>query len=325
MQKILSFLIVAMSLAFTSCSDEKSTEHIIPRSNGAVREIMVVIENELWRGEVGDALRDAFASPMVGMPQDEAYFRMIQIPRPAFSSYYNGHRNIMFVEVRDTLTYSGISNDLYAKPQKVTTMVGDSERSLIKLIKNSKEALTEQYIDADNRLFQFRFNQSKHNKLPNLKELEVNLTVPKAFRVGRVEDNFIWYLKDLKKGSVSFMVSKRAMSDESELGGNLIISDRDSLTQRYIGGEREGSYMAVADYYTPIMSNVEIDKKFAIETRGLWTMENDFMGGPFLSYTIFDEENQMVYTLDGFVYLPSEDKRFYVAELQAIFDSFEVL
>ena len=58
-----------------------------------------------------------------------------------------------------------------------------------------------------------------------------------------------------------------------------------------------------------------------METRGLWKMENDFMGGPFVNYTIWDEDGNRTVVVDGFVYAPGKDKRNYVMELEAIIQS----
>jgi hypothetical protein len=47
-------------------------------------------------------------------------------------------------------------------------------------------------------------------------------------------------------------------------------------------------------------------------------MENDFMAGPFVSYLIHDPERQELLFLDGFVYLPNEEKRNLIQELEYI-------
>ena len=48
----------------------------------------------------------------------------------------------------------------------------------------------------------------------------------------------------------------------------------------------------------------ELDGQFAIQTRGLWRTENDFMGGPFINYTVYDDKSDIVYGIDGFVLFP---------------------
>jgi len=60
-----------------------------------------------------------------------------------------------------------------------------------------------------------------------------------------------------------------------------------------------------------------------MKTRGLWKMENDFMGGSFVNLTIWDEANQRSVSVDGFVYAPGKDKRNYMMELEAMVQSLQ--
>ena len=60
---------------------------------------------------------------------------------------------------------------------------------------------------------------------------------------------------------------------------------------------------------------------FAVETRGLWMVQNDFMGGPFISYTFVDPTLERVITIDGYVYNPSDLKRNFIRQMEAIFHS----
>jgi hypothetical protein len=59
--------------------------------------------------------------------------------------------------------------------------------------------------------------------------------------------------------------------------------------------------------------------------RGLWKLENAFMGGPFINISLLDENRNRVVTVDAFVYAPSLDKRIYVRELEAILNTFKII
>ncbi len=52
--------------------------------------------------------------------------------------------------------------------------------------------------------------------------------------------------------------------------------------------------------------------------RGLWELHGDFMGGPFVSYTVVDERHNRVVTLDGFVYNPGHDKRDLLRQIESL-------
>ena len=79
--------------------------------------------------------------------------------------------------------------------------------------------------------------------------------------------------------------------------------------------------MKVAMEYKPPLFDTITDFPggYAVETRGLWEVENDFMGGPFISYTFIDQENNKVITLDGYVYNPNDVKKNYLRQLEGIF------
>ena len=70
--------------------------------------------------------------------------------------------------------------------------------------------------------------------------------------------------------------------------------------------------------FTPVTAQVELDGMTAIESRGLWFVEGDYMGGPFISYTIEDPKNERLIVIEGFSYSPSSKKRDVVFELEAI-------
>jgi len=68
----------------------------------------------------------------------------------------------------------------------------------------------------------------------------------------------------------------------------------------------------------PEFETTSLNGLFAIETRGLWEVEGDFMGGPFLSYTTVDEARNRVVTIEGYVYSPNEKKALLLHQLDAI-------
>jgi hypothetical protein len=57
---------------------------------------------------------------------------------------------------------------------------------------------------------------------------------------------------------------------------------------------------------------------YAIEVRGLWHVEGDFMGGPFLSYTFTDPRTNQIVTLYAYVYHPNKKKRDLLRQLESI-------
>ena len=67
-----------------------------------------------------------------------------------------------------------------------------------------------------------------------------------------------------------------------------VLRRRDAVT-KHVQGPTPGSFMATERRFIPAYEEMEFDGHFALEVRGLWKMENDFMGGPFYSLTVVDE------------------------------------
>ena len=103
-----------------------------------------------------------------------------------------------------------------------------------------------------------------------------------------------------------------------------MVKQRDLFTLDHIEGFRDSSYMAVYKEYIPNTKEINLANTYTIEYRGLWNMKNDFMGGPFIHYTLVDERRQRVINIDGFVYAPKFNKREYLRELEAIMRSIKI-
>ena len=83
-----------------------------------------------------------------------------------------------------------------------------------------------------------------------------------------------------------------------------------------IPGSREGQYIQTdADYVG--VKNIGVKGEYAFEARGLWYMENDMMGGPFVSHARVDSPNGRVVVVEAFVYAPQKKKRDLMRQMEA--------
>lgn len=71
------FLFLILSI-LVSCNSKK--EKTIIETYGKTNEVSVIIDDQLWNGEVGDSIRNKFASPVLGLPQEEPIFSLNQYP-----------------------------------------------------------------------------------------------------------------------------------------------------------------------------------------------------------------------------------------------------
>lgn len=73
MKKSIWLLILALGLF--SCNKNPVE---LEESTGDINHLTVLIEDALWKGEVGDFIRKKFAASVEGLPQEEPVFNLIQ-------------------------------------------------------------------------------------------------------------------------------------------------------------------------------------------------------------------------------------------------------
>jgi len=65
------------------------------------------------------------------------------------------------------------------------------------------------------------------------------------------------------------------------------------------------------------------NNQYYTELKGLWRLEGDFMGGPFISLSTVDTIRNRVVTVEGYVYAPKNDKRNFLRQTEAILYTLE--
>jgi hypothetical protein len=64
---------------------------------GKVNNISVIIDDQQWNGEIGDSIRNKFASPVIGLPQEEP-LTINQYPLKLMEGFMTDSRNIIIVK-----------------------------------------------------------------------------------------------------------------------------------------------------------------------------------------------------------------------------------
>ena len=77
--------------------------------------------------------------------------------------------------------------------------------------------------------------------------------------------------------------------------------------------------------YQPIAFDLRKGELNIVELRGLWELENGFMGGPFISHSVYDAARNRIVTVDGYLYYPNQKKRVKLKQLEAIIYSLELI
>ncbi len=327
MNKIIGKLMIpfiALSVfifVFGSCNYETTG---VPVSIGKPSEILVITNNKAqWNSVIGDTLVNFFYQASPGLPQPEPMFTLVNIPEQSFIDMYKTNRSIFIIDINDSFNKPQIESkeDLWARPQRVIKITAPDIDSFIEEFEKDKDYILKSFIKIEHeRLLQaYRYVADVKIKEDLRKTFGITMAVPSGFKISRNSKNLLWIRKETLTNSQGLIIYQYNYTDTITFNPEFIIEYRNKITKANIPGPSENSYMVVSEeYLQPVFEEINFMDMYAVETRGLWELENDFMGGPFLNYTFIDERTQKVITIDGYVYAPSEEKRDLLRELEAI-------
>ena len=311
-----------------SCGDKKEGDKQIylPASNGNLNSISVVVDNQLWEGNVGEKIRNIFAAPLNGLPTDEPMFKIRQIPTQVFDGFATRSRIVLKIEKGNVETTTKIVNEAFAKPQTVAVVGGKTDEEIIAQLKENKDKIIDAFNKEEVKEKQRRINLSLLVDEEIEKKLGFTINMPSAYRISKSSDDFFWVRKNLSNTKTIELMFYQVPIETISNGDSTIVDIvkmRDEITKTKIPGE-DDIYMAVEDAYAPSMFKTIIDNKPAFEVRGLWEMKGYTMAGPFITYAIEDKINNRYLVADGYVYAPSLEKREYIFELESMIKSIKI-
>ncbi len=321
MNKVHFFLLLT-AVFFLSCNDKRdsSTE----KTTGEINTISVLIDDQLWKGEIGDSVRNKFASSVIGLPQEEPQFTINQYPIKFLEGFVVNSRNSIVIK-KEAVGRFEIKKNEFATPQNVFYISGRNTIEIIDTIEKYTPEIIRimrQSEIAENQ----RVNDTALIKTERIKKkFKIALNIPKGYNSVLTRKKFIWFKKEITGGSTSVLIYqipiKNIENHPNSSVINSIIKMRDSIGSLYIHGTERHSKMITEQAYSPYFFNTKLDGRITYETKGTWEMKNDFMSGPFINYCITDYKNQRMLVLEGFCYAPSKKKRDLMFELEAIIKS----
>ncbi|QLE01076.1 DUF4837 family protein [Galbibacter sp. BG1] len=314
---------VFIFLLVLSCKDDKK-EKYLPNSVGAINTLSVVIDNDMWKGQVGDSIRKYFAAAVDGLPWEEPLFSIHQMPPEVFTDFARNSRNVLIVQ-KDSSVIAGVKENLFAKPQQVGIIKAPTQEQIMDKVAEKAPEIIETFKKNDIRESQERFTRSLNKETALEEELGISLTMPSIYKIAKQEENFFWIERQIRKGTMNILVYEMPLNSipDDSTRVDAIIKMRDSIGEKYVPGREEGMYMITEKAYAPYVFDKEIAGRDAIETKGMWEVKNFAMAGPFINYIIEDKPNDRLLVIEGFTFAPSTNKRDYMFELEAVLKTIE--
>lgn len=327
--KLSLWLIVLTSLI--SCSEISEVSQ--RASTGGLNEILIVTNDvSQWDGEIGDSIKSNFNRELKVLPVPEQEFKVVNINEASISKkIFKKHHNIFIVNIDPTIKEAFVESkkDLWAAPQIVVKINAPNIHEWLVSFEEVKENTFDLFINNERRRIMNSYS-SKFKNMKISKELKkyfhIDMNIPKGYSVTKLDSTKMWVRKETAANSMNIIVYTLPYHSIDEFDHKNILLRRNNLTRTYIPGPTVGSYQVISDeYIEPISQELSYQGMFAVEMRGLWRVENDFMGGPFISYTFVDEKRAKLITIDGFAYAPKQKKAPLMRELEAMLWSLKLV
>ena len=315
------FLFLLVSV-LVSC--QKKTDTLNQENANDINTISVIIDDQLWNSEVGDSIRNKFASPVLGLPQEEPLFTIKQFPLKLFEGFSTGSRNMIIVKKNDKNLFQIKANE-FAETQNSFHISGKSTNEILFLLEKHTAEIIKRMRETEIKANQLILSDSLQNTDKIKKKFNVDLSIPIEYDYVRRRKNFIWLKKEITSGNTSILIYQipyNSIRDKNAV--NDIVKVRDSIGKLYIHAKNNNAKMMTEEAYFPYFSKIKWNEYDVYETKGTWEMNNDFMSGPFVNYAIKDKANNRILVLEGFCYAPSKEKRDLMFELESIIKTIRI-
>jgi len=332
------FWIVLIATIYSCNSEEKRTARK-PHHAGKSGEVLLVLDRELIGSVLEDALEKALTVPLARNPQSEPRNQTRTVAAEDLADHNKLHRNLVFVELGRPSKKVSVSRDVWANGQLVLRIVSPDMDAAVETVNANAEQIIE-LIEQEERfrtMSSLGFHRAEALEERVFNEHGVRFIIPEEYRKIRSIKNFEWFEVDRIKykggrehhSIQGILLYHYPYTNDSLLEVSSLSITRDSILRRELPGPTKGSYMTTEYKFrdidlSPIAWETEHNGMYAVYQQGLWKMENNYMGGPYVSLTQIDSVAGRVITLEGFVYSPEFPKREMLREMDAIVHSLDI-
>lgn len=314
---------------------DAATKLLKPDTGSKPGDLLIVIEEDIWKSPVGDSLRNYFEREFPGVPQPEMYFTVYKVFPNQFSKTFKQFHNILIVDVNPDLTESSIAKakDEWANNQVVVRLSAPNFNGFMHTFKSRRAEISAIFHESDITRILSTLQRNGDAGVENLlaDKFGASISIPPGyFMVVNDSSTFVTMYEGLKsKDGLEHQITRGVMmasfpyTSDSTFTKAYLSAKINALGMQYLWGEDSTSYVQIEPEYGVDSTGVALENTYAMEVRGLWTMHNEVMGGPFLCYAVLDAEKKNVHLVYGFIFAPQFDKRSFMLEMEALLRSYK--
>ena len=326
MKRILSSILFCFAAlaALVSCGNSKN---VLPGVSGKAGEVIVVIEKAHWDGELGDALREYLACDCDFLPQPEPLYNLAYVTPAGFTNMFQSHRNIIMVHIDQDVKEDGITfyNNKWARPQCIIMINAKGLDEAVAVVRRDYEKIRARLEQAerDRVVASARLYEAKEIRENVAERFGGSIVFPSGYVIKKINDSFAWIGNDNTYVYKDILVYRYPANGKDDLQPETIIAQRNRILKENVPGMFDGTYMTTSQVAEPKVSYINYKGHDFAETRGFWEVENDFMGGPFVSHSFYSLDGSEILVFEAFGYAPKYDKRQYMRQTESLLYSFQ--
>ena len=297
-------------LILMSCGNTSIT---LPTPSGRPGDLLIIIDQDVWKSEGGDTLKNLFQQDIVGLPWEETLFDISHTDHKNFINILRTARSIIDVDVSKTYSQPKViyQTDLYSKTQRFIKLQLPSVSDLEPVVEKEGMKMLSFLYQGERERYLANYRKFKNDALMKMVKdsIGVDLIIPSDFTRYSFHDNFVWMVAKSNDYMKYIAIYTYDYKSQNQLSKDKLIAMRNSVMKANIPGSREGSYMSTGMFYPPVLTQFMDHGTYVAELRGIWETVGDMMGGPFVSQTRIDKASNKVVTVEVFLYAPHKNKR----------------
>ena len=323
MKKIL--LAFAAILTLAGC---KNTKALLPSVSGKAGEIIVVIEKADWEGNLGTKVRDLLACDCPWLAQKEPLYSLVNVAPGGFGDLFKVHRNIVYFALSPQLDTAGVAyrHDVWAAPQCLVQISAHNADEAAALLTDNGKTIVSFIEQAErDRVIRNSIRYEEREIAPKVAEVFGGSPhFPMGYKLKKLTNDFGWIADEKQYSLQGILIYKYpATGAADELSLDNIIAKRNEILKDNVPGMFDNTWMTTGEYMPPTIEFFRYRGREFAQVRGLWEVENDYMGGPFVSHSFYSPDGSNVIVAEAFVYAPKYDKRQYLRQVESILFSWE--
>lgn len=307
---LVTLLMVVMGTALLCSCMGNQEKHVGKKgSSGKTLEMILVANKDVYTGDTKQLIDSLFCHPQEGLMDVEPIFDLVNIPVSSFQSteMFQAHRNIVICDIKadnPNKVYKHV--DYWAAPQVVFEFAVKDRATLDSFLVKYAPTVVESMYAAEHQRIIEAFNDTKGIEIMDkVKEhFGFGLTFSNEFSIAKMTQNFAWIRKETKDFGIGVLVQTMPYTNESQFDENTILKNLDITMKQNVPGPADSSYMGTERRWDIAHKQITMAGQYCIESRGMWRTFGDFMGGPFVCYTLLSPDKKQVVMLTAYTYSP---------------------